>query len=161
MKQNIEVSSALKKFFSEAGYSQRYIADTLGISQQVVYALLNGRPFGKKSAKVWSDAFGFNPAWLITGEGKMMMGNSEDCEEGQGGVVSTSCLAVADMANALSAEILKLVSAGELYPRNAMLEKDKLIKEKDELIRSLNREIGALEAQITALGAHPCNKKVI
>ena len=78
MTQSERVSEQLKKFFSDLGLSQRQIANRVGVSQQVVQALLNGRAFGKKTAQVWSTEFGFNPAWLITGEGAMLLSEKDD-----------------------------------------------------------------------------------
>lgn len=48
MSQSERVSEQLKIFFAERGYTQRKIAEIIGVSQQVVQTLLNGRAFGKK-----------------------------------------------------------------------------------------------------------------
>ena len=68
---------ALKKFFAEKGLSQTKIAEMVGTSQQTISGLLSNRNFGKRTAQKWSDAFGLNPAWLITGEGAMLLADKE------------------------------------------------------------------------------------
>ncbi len=73
--QSIKVGKKLKEYFDELGYTQQYVADKLGVSQAAVSALLNGKPFGKKLAAKWAEAFGFNPNWLLTGEGEMSRGD--------------------------------------------------------------------------------------
>jgi transcriptional regulator with XRE-family HTH domain len=71
----VDIGVELKKFFKEMGITQQKVANKLGISQAVVAALLNGRPFGKKTAKRWSDEFGLQSTWLLTGEGNMLNNN--------------------------------------------------------------------------------------
>ncbi len=66
-----QIATELKKYFASLGIHQGAIAETLGISQQAVSALLNGKPFGKKTAATWSEKFGFQTSWLLTGEGEM------------------------------------------------------------------------------------------
>jgi transcriptional regulator with XRE-family HTH domain len=149
MTQNEKVSETLKKFFSNMGLSQRAIADKVGCSQQVVQALLNGRPFGRKTAEKWSTLFGLNPAWLITGEGVMLLSE----KEAQPSLAQpTASLIVGEAAEAISKEILRLVANGELYTANAMEEVRQQLKEKELEVQRLNREIGALEAQLERLG---------
>lgn len=149
MIQNEKVSEMLKKFFSDLGLSQRAIAEKLGCSQQVVQALLNGRPFGKKTAEKWSILFGLNPAWLITGEGVMLLSEKEAQPTL---ALPTSTVSVGDTTEAVSREILRLVANGELYTANAMEEVRRQLKEKELEVQKLNREIGALEAQLDRLG---------
>lgn len=157
MTQNDNISLQLKKFFSGLGLSQRDIANKLGVTQQVVAALLNGRPFGKKSAMAWSNAFGINPAWLITGEGKMLLLE----KEAENSKEPTAINVVTELSDAIANEILKLVQNGELYPKNIVEQKEQLLKEKDMEIQTLNRVIGALQAQIEQLGAEPIKKVVV
>lgn len=149
MIQNEKVSEMLKKFFSDLGLSQRAIAEKLGCSQQVVQALLNGRPFGKKTAEKWSILFGLNPAWLITGEGVMLLSEKEAQPTL---ALPTSTVSVGETTEAVSREILRLVANGELYTANAMEEVRRQLKEKELEVQKLNREIGALEAQLDRLG---------
>lgn len=149
MTQSEKVSETLKKFFLSMGLSQRAIADKVGCSQQVVQALLNGRPFGKKTAEKWSMLFGLNPAWLITGEGVMLLSE----KEAQPSLTQpTASLVVGEAAEAISREILRLVANGELYTANAMEEVRQQLKEKELEVQRLNREVGALEAQLGRQG---------
>lgn len=62
----------LKDFLKKNGYTQETVAQTLGVSQAYVNALLCGRSqFGRKQAKKWSDAFGVSESWLLTGTGDL------------------------------------------------------------------------------------------
>lgn len=63
----------LKAFFREKGITQQEIAKRLNKSQAFIHALLNGKPFGKRTAIEWSEAFGLSPMWLMTGEGDMIL----------------------------------------------------------------------------------------
>lgn len=70
----------LKLYFRKIGMQQSEIASKLGVTQGYVAAMLNGNhPFRIASATKWSKVFGFNPQWLITGEGSMFPGESP-CE---------------------------------------------------------------------------------
>ena len=157
MTQGERVSEQLKKFFLDLGLSQRQIANRVGVSQQVVQALLNGRAFGKKTAQVWSTEFGFNPAWLITGEGAMLLSE----KEAQPTLAQpTAQYVVGEAAQAIANEILRLIANGELYTANAMEEVRQQLKEKELEVQRLNREIGALEAQLERLCGSASQKSV-
>jgi len=67
----------LKKYFDDRGITQDDIAKALNISQPAVSAYLNGKPFGKVSAKRWSEKFGISPSWLLIGEGNITNENTE------------------------------------------------------------------------------------
>jgi transcriptional regulator with XRE-family HTH domain len=75
---NVEIGENLKKFFKEKGITQVQIANKLEISQAAVAALLNGKPFGKKTAQTWADCFNIQPSWLLTGEGEMLRKTEEN-----------------------------------------------------------------------------------
>lgn len=66
-----KIGKRIKEYFSEAGLSQTEVARMLDVQPAAVSNQLNGRPFGKNSAAKWSNAFGFRPNWLLTGEGPM------------------------------------------------------------------------------------------
>jgi transcriptional regulator with XRE-family HTH domain len=58
----------LKKWFAEQGIKQTDIAQRLNISPTIVNNYLNGqRRFGKNVALKWSNEFGLNPMWLMSG----------------------------------------------------------------------------------------------
>lgn len=61
----------LKKWFKAHGITQREIADRLNITPGSVNALLNGKPFGAKTAHDWSVEFGISEPWLLRREGPM------------------------------------------------------------------------------------------
>ena len=71
MGQSVNIGEKIKEYFKEQGISQRKAAEALGVSQQVVGSLLNGKSFGKRMAAKWHGAFGINPVSLITGTGDM------------------------------------------------------------------------------------------
>lgn len=160
MSQSERVSEQLKIFFAERGYTQRKIAEIIGVSQQVVQTLLNGRAFGKKTAGVWSEHFGFNPAWLITGEGAMMLADKESESKQQTAAEITANTAVSEISQSIANEILQLIADGELYTKKTIEQKDEIIRKKDDEIQKLNREIGALQAQLEQLKQqHPAELK--
>ena len=58
----------LKKWFAGQGIKQTDIAEKLNVSPTIVNNYLNGqRRFGKNVALKWSNAFGLNPLWLMSG----------------------------------------------------------------------------------------------
>ena len=65
-----KISRSLKEYFDENGLKQTEIAKELNITQSAVCNQLSGRPFGRTSAQLWSDTFGFDIGWLMTGEGE-------------------------------------------------------------------------------------------
>lgn len=68
-----DITQELKKYMKNNGYTQESLAEKMGVSQARIQQLLSGKkPFGKKTASQWHDLFGFNIAWLLTGEGEMM-----------------------------------------------------------------------------------------
>lgn len=67
----IKIGRELKAYFIRQGISQEQIANSLGVTQQYISAMLNGRPFGRNTARKWSKVFGFSTSWLLTGEGEM------------------------------------------------------------------------------------------
>ena len=71
------VSKALTNFFKSNKTTQEQLASKLNCSQAYVSGLLsNRRSFGKRAAAKWSEAFGFNPLWLMTGEGDMFINDA-------------------------------------------------------------------------------------
>lgn len=63
-----DFNEKLKKWFAEQGIKQTDIAERLDVSPTIVNNYLNGqRRFGKNVALKWSNAFGLNPLWLMSG----------------------------------------------------------------------------------------------
>lgn len=63
----------IKDYLKQTGYTQERMANKLGVSVMAVNSLLTGRrKFGVKTATAWAKAFGFNPLYLMTGEGEML-----------------------------------------------------------------------------------------
>lgn len=141
MLQTDNVGKEIKEYFKAQGISQRKAAEMLGTTQQVVGSLLNGKPFGKRTAANWHDVFGFNAAWLITGAGSMF-----EVDDNQN--KSTVKTAVADSSDAVASEVLRLITNGDLFPASVVKAKDELIAEKDKEIQRLNRELGALRNEL-------------
>lgn len=138
MTQADNVGKKIKDYFKEKGITQVVAAEMLGSTQQIVGRLLNGKPFGKRTAANWSRVFGLNAAWLTTGYGAMFEADME----------STTKKAVLEGSEFVANEILKLISDGKLYPASVVKEKDELLYKKDLEIQKLNREIGALRSKL-------------
>ena len=69
----------IKQHLKENHITQTDMANKLGVSVAAVNALLTGkRDFGRKTATEWSKAFGFNPVWLLTGDGLMLLSNTNE-----------------------------------------------------------------------------------
>lgn len=63
----------LRNYFTALKLRNKDIAEMVGMSTAQTSQLLNGKDkFGKRTAMAFSEAFGFNPAWLQTGEGQML-----------------------------------------------------------------------------------------
>lgn len=76
--QTVIIGKRLKEYFNTQNITQQQVADKLGIKQAGVSKLLNGKPFGKKTAKKWEEIFGINPNWLLTGDGNMLIIDSHN-----------------------------------------------------------------------------------
>ena len=69
----------IKQHLKENHITQTDMANKLGVSVAAVNALLTGKSdFGRKTATEWSKAFGFNPVWLLTGDGLMLLSNTNE-----------------------------------------------------------------------------------
>lgn len=68
-----DVSNGLKSYFKAKRMSQQAVAEKLGVSQAHVSSMLRGKPFGRLQAQKWQEAFGISAAWLLTGEGSMLV----------------------------------------------------------------------------------------
>lgn len=64
----------LKRYFHNAGITQTSIAKALNTSTQYVSGILNGTlTIGKGNAMKLQDLYGVNAAWILTGQGKMLL----------------------------------------------------------------------------------------
>ena len=67
------MNSKLEEYLKDKGYTQKQVAEILGVSEQYVNALIKGRSnFGKSQAALWAKHFGLSTSWLLTGEGEML-----------------------------------------------------------------------------------------
>ena len=71
------VESAIYLFMRANNLSQQDMARIAGVSQPAVGNLLK-RGFGANAAKKWSVIFGFNPDFLLTGKGDLMLPGREN-----------------------------------------------------------------------------------
>lgn len=147
---------ALRNFFAAKNLSQTKIAEMVGVSQQTVCGLLSNRNFGKRTAQKWCEVFGFNPAWLITGQGEMFMADRErkaNCEKTTANASPITSKTIVELgANAVATQILELVQNGELYTKTQVEKLEEKISQQEKTINELNREIGSLRAQL-----HQCD----
>ena len=68
------IGQKLKEYFDGQGITQKDIADELGVSKAYINSLFtNKRAFGKEQAEIWENHFGLSKAWLLTGEGDMLV----------------------------------------------------------------------------------------
>jgi transcriptional regulator with XRE-family HTH domain len=65
------VESAIRLYMRANSLTQQDLADRLGVSQTAVGKLITGG-FGRNSAKKWAAVFGFDPQFLVTGQGQLM-----------------------------------------------------------------------------------------
>lgn len=68
-----EITKTLKAYLKEKRITQREIAEKLCTSQPYVAQLLNKGVFSRQQAEKWQELFGINAAWLLTGEGSMLV----------------------------------------------------------------------------------------
>lgn len=67
----------LRQHFDGEGISQKDLSEKLGVSKAYVNSLFTGKSaFGKKQAELWEKNFGLSAAWLLTGEGEMLVSPS-------------------------------------------------------------------------------------
>lgn len=141
--------AALKKFFADKGLSQSKVAEMVGVTQQTVSGLLSSRNFGKRTAERWSEVFGFNPAWLITGDGEMFLADKKRNQTASSQQQDNTAKTIVELGvSAVATQILELVQNGELYTRTQVQKYESKIAEQEKTINELNREIGSLRAQL-------------
>lgn len=133
-------SSKLKKFFREKGITQEMISVKLGVDKALVNKLINGKkPFGKKTAKAWSDMFGISYSWLLTGEGEMLPKTKPyDIQEEENGEKH-----VVGLNTALLDKIINEKISEYLFKK--LDEKDRTIEQLKDKIRKLEEELKTLK----------------
>ena len=68
------INEKLYKYLTDNKISQKSIANKIGVTEQTVNALVNGRRnFGRKTAMMWEKELGISAKWLISGEGEMLV----------------------------------------------------------------------------------------
>ena len=109
-----EIATAVKRYLGGQCMTLKDAGDILGLGRSAVSNQLQGeRPFGKATARRWANAFGFDPHYLITGEGSLFAGEQPaapapapaPCSAPAPGDVVIPA-AVADMYRNMSATIL-------------------------------------------------------
>ncbi len=64
----------MKRYFRNAGITQASIAEAFNTTSQYISGVLNGKlTLGKKNALKFQELYGINAAWILTGEGKMLL----------------------------------------------------------------------------------------
>lgn len=99
------VEDALRLYMKTFGKSESDLARELGVTQGAVNQSLRSG-FGKSSAKRWAETFGFNVAFLTTGQGQLMSDPEPVLSAGEHGVPLIPILAAAghltDFSDAIS-----------------------------------------------------------
>lgn len=68
-----EIGRAVSAYFKQNHITQQEAADRLGASsKQIIANQLNGRKFGKITAKKYAEQFGFNEDFLLFGTGELL-----------------------------------------------------------------------------------------
>lgn len=62
-----EKLQVIRQHFKDKGMKQADVAKTLGVSRATVCNLMNGAPFGRRTAYEWSKTFGFSKDFLVNG----------------------------------------------------------------------------------------------
>lgn len=115
---NTEQIKKLREYFENQGITQSQIAHDLDSSIQYINNMLSGRrEFGRNTSRRFEEAYGISAAWLMTGEGEMMVSDRYN--------------------NAISKEILSQLPVNN----NVILSLHKQIKDKDAIIEELKNVI--------------------
>lgn len=79
---NEQVCQAVKAFFKYEGIPLSSVAERLQSTPRAVSAQLAGRPFSRKTAEKYAEAFGFSEVFLMTGEGELVGGGEKAAPAG-------------------------------------------------------------------------------
>ena len=105
----VDIGKTLKEYFDSQGITQQSIANTMSVSKAYVNRLFTGKAkFGKEAAEKWSNQFGLQKSWLLTGEGPMLAPAS-DVSQPSTSIVNAphGSQAVGDGARAVNGEEVK------------------------------------------------------
>ena len=105
----VDIGKTLKEYFDSQGITQQSIANTMSVSKAYVNRLFTGKAkFGKEAAEKWSNQFGLQKSWLLTGEGPMLAPVS-DVPQSPTSIVNAphGSQAVGDGARAVNGEGVK------------------------------------------------------
>lgn len=96
----VEIGKNLRSYFDNQGISQVDIAEKLGVSKAYINALFNGNSkFGKKTAERWEAEFGISKSFLLTGNGRMLVGGQTVVSDSNTGTQNNSKRNINDMPN--------------------------------------------------------------
>lgn len=91
------VEDAIRLYLRSLGESEQFLADRLGVTQQSVNQKLR-EGFGSNSAKKWAQEFGFNPNFLMSGEGGLMDSDTQNDIQENPDNVENSCIPLVPLA---------------------------------------------------------------
>ena len=106
----IDIGKTLREYFDAQGITQQSIANTMGVSKAYVNRLFTGKAkFGKEAAEKWSNQFGLQKSWLLTGEGPMLLPASDSDKPSSSSIINGphGTQAVGEGARAVNGEGVK------------------------------------------------------
>lgn len=102
-----EVCRAVKSYFAQHDMKLNAVAATLGVSPQTVTEHLSGeRLFGRRNATRYAEVFGFNPTYLMTGDGSLVSNHEHVTVEPEQAATLEIPAQVAETLSRMSATIL-------------------------------------------------------
>ena len=85
----LEVAAQLKNYLKSLGLSQSMIARQMNCALPSVNQLLTGkRPMGKQTAAKFQELYGISAAWLLTGDGEMIIDQSKVFHDNNGNSIT-------------------------------------------------------------------------
>ena len=74
-----KIGKELREYFDSQGIKQTEVAKMIGVKPPYITKIFSDeREIGKNQVEKWITQFGFNKAWLLTGEGEMLKTNVQD-----------------------------------------------------------------------------------
>lgn len=131
----VDIGKTLREYFDAQGITQQSIANTMGVSKTYINRLFTGKAkFGKEAAEKWSNQFGLQKSWLLTGEGPMLAPASDHPSSSSIVNGPHGTQAVGDGARAVNGE-----GAGKCLEKSL-----EIIREQQETIRRQAETINRL-----------------